>query len=107
MAPQMEPRTRRPHRCPRCGRRLTIDDVSGIRLSIRKALSLRGWHCSPACGWHGLRFSRSLRRASRRRKRIAWIVLMLVLTAAMGIRFILSRAQEVPRPDSEDLAETQ
>jgi hypothetical protein len=52
---------------------------------------LRGYRCTPECGWRGLRFSRSRFRKQKKRLRVALIVAVFIVLAAATVRYVLSR----------------
>ena len=52
---------------------------------------LRGYRCTPECGWRGLRFSRSRFRRQKKRLRVALVVAVFILMAAATVRYALSR----------------
>lgn len=53
---------------------------------------LRGLRCKPACGWRGLRFSRSRFRQRKRHLISALFVVLFIAIAAWTVRYLLSRA---------------
>jgi hypothetical protein len=63
---------------------------------------LRGWRCTPECGWRGLRFSRSLFSRGKHRVRNAGIAVLVVLGAALAVRHVLSRAPERASPTGDE-----
>jgi len=81
----------RHHRCPRCGSLLARDERSGARGLLTDLLFLRGYRCTPECGWRGLRFSRSRFRRQKKRLRVALVVAVFILMAAATVRYVLSR----------------
>ena len=89
--PQSPAQTRY-HHCPRCGSRLSHDERAGTTAQLARLFFLRALRCKPNCGWHGLRFSRSLLRRRRRHLTYALFVMLFVATAAVTVRYLLARA---------------
>src|ERR1039458_2063218 len=81
----------RHHLCPRCGSLVARDERTGASGLLIGLIFLRGYRCTPECGWRGLRFSRSRFRKQKKRLRVALIVAVFILTAAATVRFVLSR----------------
>ena len=63
---------------------------------------LRGWYCTPECGWRGLQFSRSLYRQGQRRTRKIVLAVLVALGAALAIRLALSRVQGRALPTGDE-----
>jgi hypothetical protein len=79
----------RHHLCPRCGARLERQERTGV---IVRFLLLRIFRCTTECGWRGLRFSRSRLRARRQQLKTAVVVALFIVTAAVTVHYMLSRA---------------
>jgi hypothetical protein len=47
--------------------------------------------CKPDCGWRGFRFSRNLFRRRKRRVISVLFVILFIATAALTVRYVLSR----------------
>ena len=90
------------HRCPRCGQRLTIENVSGFRRWICGVFMLRVWYYTPECGWRRLQFSRSLYPQGRRRPRRVVLAVLVAFGATLAIRFALSRVQGRATPTGDE-----
>ena len=96
------PAQSRDYRCPSCGSRLTRDERPGTTGLLARLFFLRGLRCKPACGWRGLRFSRSRFRQRKRHLISALFVVLFIAVAAWTVRYVLSRAASVPGGTGDD-----
>ncbi len=67
------------------------DERVGANGFLLGLLFLRGYRCTPDCGWRGLRFSQSRFRKQKKRLRVAVIVAVFLLMAAVTVRYVLAR----------------
>jgi hypothetical protein len=68
-------------------------------------LFLRGYRCTPECGWRGVRFSRSRFRRQRKRFRVVVIGLVFMLIAAGAVRYVLARMGPSSGPSDDGIRE--
>jgi hypothetical protein len=68
-------------------------------------LFLRGYRCTPECGWRGVRFSRSRFRRQRKRFRVAVVGLVFMLMAAVAVRYVLARMAPPSKPSDDGVRE--
>jgi ABC-type maltose transport system permease subunit len=61
-----------------------------LRRWLAGLLFLRQWRCTTACGWKGLRLSRSQLRRRKKRLRTVLFVAVFATVAALTIRYVLS-----------------
>ena len=61
------------------------------RRRLANLLSLRRFRCTRECGWRGVRFSRSQFHKSKKKIRLALIVIFFILAAAYTVRYMLPR----------------
>ena len=81
----------RHHQCPRCGSRLVREVRTGANGLLLSLFFLRRLRCTTKCGWRGLRFSRSLFRARRRRLGATLMVVLFIMTAGVTVRYLIAR----------------
>lgn len=98
---RMQTKTTR-HPCPRCGQRLTIENLAEPRRLLLRALMLRIWRCTPECGWRGIRFSVSLFHQGKTRLRKAMVFILMLIGCVVAVRYALSRAPERPMPTGDE-----
>lgn len=87
--------------CPRCGL-LLARDARSRHDGLLGLLFLRGYRCTTACGWHGVRFSRSRFRRQRKRLRIGLVVAAFILMAAATVRYMLARVGPRSGPGGDE-----
>jgi hypothetical protein len=58
---------------------------------VCRSLLLRRWRCTPECGWHGYRFSRSQFHRRKRQVRMALLIVLGAMAVVGLVWYALSR----------------